>query len=746
MLVRFKYRLYYDEKTGYSICKYRDIERNITVSCLGNNLPTMAITYDFDCKEERSPKYGTSYRVLSWEDHVGDAQEDIIEYLSCGLFKGISKRIAGKIYDMFGDQTMYILDNEIEKLIEVPGIGKKTVAKIQESYIEKRASRELAKTLIKYDFSANLINKIYMKYKADAVSILENNPYKLCEVRGVTFPMVDRIARDKGFKTTLYDRVKAASDYIFEQDMALGNVCMPKCEYGLKLIDILHTPSITKGNIMEYVLELMHRGDIKYNKRVNEQGKEEYFYHPSAYKVEREIAGEIRRLLNKSRRVVPNIDKLIDKYSEGITLDETQRNAVKVGVKEPIFIITGGPGTGKTTILKIIAQINTEINKGTDNNVFMSPTGRAARRITESTGYTAKTIHSALKLGVSDEEDDIVEFGEKEEHLIKKSRVIVDEASMIDMWVMKALLTRIEDCSLGLIGDVDQLPSVRCGSILRDLILSEIVPCVQLEHIHRQSVDAINICENAKYIKEGRHILGTGEDFEIKDAETLEEAEEELIGSALYNLAYYGAENVKVLCAFKKGPCGVFSVNKKLQEILNHKEETIKKEVKIPNGMVLRVGDPVMQLKNIEEVANGDIGYVMYIDDETVSVLFHGDPPVDVEYSHAEAKEQLTLAYATTVHKSQGSEYDAIVMCLTNQHGIMKKRNILYTGITRGKHKVVLVGTKEAFFDAIDNNMIEDRHSTLAELINPTVIKKNTSNIVKIPVAPRYEQLVLPGM
>ncbi len=743
MLVKFKYRVYFDENSGYSVCQYRDIESNKKVTCVGTNLPTIKdISYDFVTEEFSTARYGKSFKVISWQEYVGKTEEDVISYLSCGLFRGISKRIAENIYNTFGEDTISVLDNDIDKLISVPGIGKKTVEKIKKSYIEKRCSREIAKKLLRYGVSISSINKVYEKYKSEAQDVIDNQPYELCSIRGITFLMADMIARDNHFKENSYERIKAAANYVLTEDMMCGNVCMPKNEFAIKLIKLLNTPSINKGNILGFVLRMIGDGTIKYNKRVSSEGKKEYFYYPLTYKVERDIAGKIRSMLSMKKRIVPDLDALIEKYAGGIALDETQKEAIKLGVTEPIFVITGGPGTGKTTLLKIIAQINEHVD-GRDSNVFLSPTGRAARRITESTGYPASTIHSALGLGIVDDErfdGDVRGFNEE---CLTDVRVMVDEASMVDFWTMEGLLRNIKDSSLGLIGDVDQLPSVRCGSILRDLIQCGVVPCVQLDTIHRQSVDAINICENAQNIKRGVHSLTCGDDFHIVEAVDLVEAEEKLIDSALSQIYHYGLENVKVLCPFKNGECGVYRGNNILQNVLNPSKGNT--ELKIPNDMVLRAGDPVMQLKNIEEVANGDVGYVLEVTHDEVKVLFTGENPISVDYSYTDAKEQLTLAYATTVHKAQGSEFDSVVLCLTPKHGLMKKRNILYTGITRGKHQVTLIGTYDAFYEAIDNNMIEDRHSMLAELINVKLEDKSkASSIVVIPKKPEYEQMVLP--
>lgn len=745
MFVKFKYRVFYNEDSGYSVCQYKSLDLEKNIICIGINLPTIKnITYDFTAEEYSTAKYGKSYKVIAWDEYINKTKEDIVAYLSCGLFSGISEKTALKIYEVYKDKTIDILDSDIDKLIEVPGIGNKTLAKIKISYIEKRASREIAKKLVKYGISMSAINRIYMRYKADAINIISEKPYELCSVRGITFPMIDKVAKDLGFAPDSYERIKAASDYVLTEDMACGNVCMEKDEFAIKLIHVLATSLINRDNILGHVLKLIKDGTVRYNKRISSEGKKEFFYYPATYKAERSVASSINLLLKESKKTVTDIDDLIDRFSGDIVLDETQKEAIKIGVTEPVFIITGGPGTGKTTILKIIAQINEYLNDGEDVNIFLSPTGRAARRITESTGYPAKTIHSALGLNIIDDER-FINDDDASENLIEDSCVIVDEASMIDLWVMDGLLRNIRNCSLGLIGDIDQLPSVRCGSILRDLIACGKIPCVQLDHIHRQSADAMNICVNAQNIKNGIHKLETGEDFEIIDADDLAQAEKSLVESALKNIYLYGLENVKVLCPFKKNICGVYRVNTILQNEINP-SKIGELELKIPNDMVLRIGDPVMQLKNIDDVANGDVGFVNDIDSEEIEVIYPGETSKTVEYTYTEAKEQLTLAYATTVHKSQGSEYDAVVFCLTKKHGLMKRRNILYTGITRGRHKVVLIGNEDAFNESIDNNMIEDRHSMLADLLNPSNDSYANHQIMILPpkVGSSYEQIKLP--
>ena len=739
MFVKFKYQVYHDENTNYSVCEYKDIETGKCIKCTGTDLPTFKnVTYEFTVETYKTDKYGESYRVIAWQEQINKVEEDIINYLSCGLFAGISKKTAQKIYDCFKEDTLDVLDNDINKLIDVPGIGKKTVAKIKQSYIEKRASREIAQQLIKYGISTNSINRIYREYGADALTVINERPYELCKIKGITFPVADKIAEDRKFRSDSYERVKAASNYILANDMLNGNVCMEKNDYGHMLIKILNTPYITRDNVVNYVVAMIKDGTIKYNKRISSEKITEFIYYPNTYYAERNIADNILRLISCKKRKVDNMDELIRKYAGSISLDNSQIEAIKLGITEPIYIITGGPGTGKTTILKIIAQINQELNDGEDNNIFLSPTGRAARRITESTGYPANTIHSGIGLNIIDDER-FVGDGFTNEKKIEDARVIVDESSMIDLWTMDGLLRNIENSSLGLIGDIDQLPSVRCGSILRDLIDCGKIPCVKLEHFHRQADDALDICINAQNIKNGIHSLKTGKDFEIIESLSLEDAEKKIVDAALREISIYGLDNVKVLCPFKKGSCGVYNVNNILQANIN---KNVGKELKIMNNMAIRVGDPVMQLRNIEDVSNGDTGYVTMITADEVHVSFQTTSDEPMVYSYNDAKEQLTLAYATTVHKSQGAEYDSIIMALTPEHGIMKKRNILYTGITRGRHKVTLIGTDKSFNDAIDNNMIEDRHSMLSVLINPEM-NKDTAKVVILPKKTVYKQLSL---
>lgn len=714
---KFSYCVYSNEANGYSVCLYKDIDGK-KFTCTGYMLPTAkGITYRFAANPENT-KYGKSYRVDSWTEELTGNKDETIAYLASGMFPGISTVTAERIYAHFGEETLTILENDLDRLSEVKGVGKKTITKVKIAYKEKREDLRLMKVLTKYGVTPGAARCIKKTFGENALLTVENNPYALCRVRGVAFETVDRIAMDRGGNPAAWERIKAAASCVLMGDIIRGNVCMPKIDFGNKLISMLSTPLINRTNITGYVVRLMKEKEIKYNKRQTTNGTEEYFYLPAAYAAERRIAKHIVSLLAKRKEDdSAKTDRLIEQCmkSSKVVLDKTQREAVRIGVTEPVFLITGGPGTGKTTILKLIAQIN-EKKAGYDNNVLMAPTGRAARRMAETSGYPAATIHSTLGIAVYDDNDTPAGAQEGSCEPITDSRVLIDEASMLDLWLADAVLTQIEDSSLGLIGDIDQLPSVRCGTVLKDLIDSGVIPCIRLEKIYRQAGDAEHICNNALRIKQGNASFETGDDFTILDAQSLETAEKKVTEAALVQIEKYGLPNVRVLCPFKKELCGVYRVNSILQAKLNPLMG--RKELKIVGNMTIRPGDPVMQLKNEEDVSNGDIGTVVSVTDDDVCVQFDfGNDIITKHYEKETAREELTLAYAMTVHKSQGSEYDSIILCMTEQHGIMRRRNILYTGITRGKHKVTLVGTNKAFSSAVNNNMVEDRHSMLAQLI-----------------------------
>ncbi len=722
MTVEFRYCIFQNKNNGYTVSKYRNVENGRTVTCVGFSLPSGKGRYNFDT-ELINTKYGPTEKVLHYEDHVGSEEEDVLAYLSSGAIKGVGRKTAKKIFDRFGASSLEILEKDPRRLLEIKGLSGKIVENAEKAFAEKRGFAEASRLLAMCRVSPGLALKICRHLGPEGYAKISANPYILTKYRGTDFHDVDTAALGLGFGEACPERINAAARHVLIRDMDLGNTCMELHEFADALIGVLDTDKVTRMEINEIVINLIKNRKVRYRRRSDGRTKREYIYTPEAYEAEEGIVKNISRLLSRRKKAPKGIEMMINKYAGGMQLDKTQRESIKIGTTEPLFIITGGPGTGKTTITRIIAQTHNEA-AGKSSTVFLAPTGRAARRITESTGFEAQTIHSRIGIGVSDEGMLRCARPEHGRERITDSLVLVDESSMIDLWVMDDLLASLDNCSIGFIGDADQLPSVGCGSVLRDMIASKRIPYIQLDHIHRQADEAMNICLNAKAVREGRTDLTQGGDFFIFEESGMEETEEKMLSLYMQDIERYGIDNVKCLCPFKKNPSGAYSLNTKIQEEVNH---STSKGVPIMNGMAIKEGDLVMQLKNRSEASNGDIGKAISAGGGSVSVDFGTST---VTYPEEDARLELTLAYATTVHKSQGSEYKSVIMCVGKYHSLMLRRNLLYTGITRGIDKVAIVGSIEAVEAAIKNNSVERRNSMLRELIEeavpPEVEKGNT--------------------
>lgn len=717
MLATYVYTVYFNESNSFSICQYKTLDTNERITCKGFNLPCVkGISYDLKVKEVNDPQYGKQYNIESYEEHIEETKEGIIAYLSCGIIKGIGLKTAESIYKMFGDASLTILDKEPEKFLQVKGISAKKLVKIKKSYVENRAARKIAEILIPNRFTMKMVNSIFNCYKGESLNIIRSNPYQLCEISGITFELVDVMARNNHFQTDHIERIKAASHQVIRNEMLKGNVCAELHMFARSLIQLLNTPLVNENNACGYIVQMIKNKEIRYRKYVNEQmEKEEYIYLPNAYETEKRISDTLVELLKAEKTSVKNLDALINKYSDGVEFDSEQKNAIRIALEQPVFIITGGPGTGKTTILKEVDAINAEIHKD-EMLTFLSPTGRAARRITESTGKPAHTIHSYLSLGIA--QDSLTEFDTKIE-LLDNELIIVDESSFIDIWTADKLIGSIGNSRLGFVGDIDQLPSVGPGAILRDLLESGRVPFVRLETIHRQEDDALNICSNAYNIKKGIAKLDSGSDFIKIKTRNLQEIEDQIIKIYRDEVMINGIDNVKCLCPVKKGPAGVFSLNQRLQNIMNPLNG--RREFSGRREMNFRVKDPIMQLVNKEYVANGDTGTVTYISDEEIECSFMDGHK---EVYDKDNIDEIMLAYATTVHKSQGSEYDVVITSMANEHKGMRKRNLLYTAVTRGIKRVYLLGTDESISYAIQNNSTDQRNTMLKQLIQSAIPEK----------------------
>lgn len=731
--VRFVYQVYQNEKNQYTVSKYRNQATGKSIVCTGTALPTFDIPYVFEVEEVNDKKYGKQYKVISYKEFVETSKNGIVAYLSCGLFKGIGAKTAELIYKEFGDKTLDVIHNDIDKLINVKGITKKKLDKIKDSYAKNLKYRDITEFLSPYGFTPKQIVKI-----ADVIermsflqgTILDNlkrNPYLMCYAEGIGFNQAEILRIPCGIKQTDDYRIYAAARQAIKSNLLSGTVGVKPEDLIKEMLRLLRLPGKPEElNKFAYskILNMIKYEKLSYRKVLINGNVVTYFYLPEYLKAETALAKHVSDKINASKRKnkIDNLDELIDKFSCGIVLDESQREAIHSAFENKLSIITGGPGSGKTTIIKIISDIYGCLYPK-NNQTFLAPTGRASRRITESTQNPAQTIHAKFELSVHDGDNEYTE----NRRYIEEGLVVVDEFSMVDMMLAELLFRSVSnECQMVIVGDINQLMSVGAGAVLNDLIASGCIPVAKLRFSHRQANGSL-IAENAELIVKGETDLFEGPDFVINDydlsntEEMMLKIEDDMVKSVLKEIKKFGKENVVCLCPYKKHAGGVYSMNRRLQAELNPLTKG-EKEIKLLNDMYAHEGDIVMHLKNSDDVLNGDIGVVksVYVDGKDVCMICHYTDAegniAEVEYSKDNI-EEVTLAYAMTVHKSQGSEYASVVTCLTDFHSVAKKRNLIYTAITRAKKNVKVFCSRKALNEAILNNAVEERNTLLAYAI-----------------------------
>lgn len=712
-----------NEDNGYVVARIK--EKKDTIMIVGV-IPfiTQGQTLNINGEWVVHPKFGQQFKVQSCQEIVPNSVEGIERYLSSGIITGIGTITAKKIVERFGDKTLNVLEDNIEKLKEIEGIGDKKVNLIKESYSKHKDIRGIMMFLQTYGITSNQCVKIYKRYGKDSINIVKNNPYTLTEdISGIGFKTADKIARSIGIENDSPFRIQSGITYVINEFCALGNTYMPmeKLLIECKKILLVEEDIIDK-NIYDSALE----GKIKVE---NINGKQCVFTVPFYYS-ELSVTKKILTLsLTNHENIEIDVQQEINKFEEknNITFSPSQKEAIEGAFTSGIEIITGGPGTGKTTIINCITEIFQE--KGM--NVFMAaPTGRAAKRMEDATNHEAKTIHRLLELGFSDSDE--TSFLRDEETQLECDVLIVDEASMIDIMLMNNLMKAINICTrLIIVGDVDQLPSVGPGNVLRDIIESKCVKVVRLKEIFRQGKESM-IVVNAHKINQGEMPILNKRDKDFyflkeEDSEKILDTIVQLIYKRLpkFNKTWNKMEHIQILSPTRRGMLGVENLNIRLQEVLNPPAK-YKKEKEF-RDVVFRVGDKVMQIKNNyslkwnkinsqEEglgVFNGDVGFIEDInnEDDTVTVIFDDERQVvyDSEYL-----DELMLAYAMTIHKSQGSEFPVVIMPMFMGPPLLMNKNLLYTGITRAKKLVVLVGGVKALHFMINNDRSFERYSSLS--------------------------------
>ncbi len=651
-------------------------------------------------------RYGRQFKAGSCRRIAPTSEKGIERFLASGAIKGIGPAMAARLVKHFGPRTLEIIEFYPHRLSEVEGIGSKKLEQIRNSFAEQAELKEVMLYLEMHGVSGAYAARIFACYGSDSVAVLEADPYRLAEeVKGIGFRLADQIAMAVGFDKDHPSRLAAGVQFALLMTGQAGHCCVPAETLTAETAKLL---GIDEAEIARIVSEQIRQGKL-YTEDFHGMT---LVYPRYLYRAEKQVAERLLTLKDKAKPIA-GIDRqaLVDKWEAlaGVTLAAAQREALAAALSHGVLVLTGGPGTGKTTTVKgILALLEQQGFK----IVLGAPTGRAAKRLTETTGREAATIHRLLEAGGGMEDEPM--FARDELNPLDADAVIVDETSMMDMLLMSCFLQAVPDgCRVVLVGDVDQLPAVGPGSVLKDIIRSAAIPVVRLTEVFRQAGESM-IVLNAHRINRGRLPEYGSADFQFREIDGSEATAQAIVDLCKNELVQEGFDcwhDVQVLSPMHRQPCGVENLNRLLQAALNPPVEG--KDYLQSANQILREGDKVMQMRNnyTKRVFNGDIGYILTIADGKVLVRY---PEDDVLYEKGEYDE-LMLAYAMSVHKSQGSEYPVVVMPLTPGHHIMLQRNLLYTAVTRARERVILLGTRAALNTAVLSDRTRRRYSLLAE-------------------------------
>ena len=673
------------------------------VKAVGYCLPIADnLRYELQGHWSKNPKHGVQFEVENYDEVITPTKEGIIAYLSSGQIKGIGPKMAEKIYDAFGLTALDVLDKEPERLLSISGISSAKLKKICDSYLANRGARDVVAFLTPRGITPNRAVKLYKEYGDRAMDIVKNHPYQLCEIAGIGFKTADRIAMSMGFDQLSVERVDEGILYALTDAEGKGHLCMEKHAFIKACLKVLDTPQLTEEMVANRAARLVYSGKL-----VSYQGN---VYRSKTAYAESNLAELLSRQLRSARsHSYGDLDAALDaeELRMKVKFAPEQREAVKMALTQGVSVITGGPGTGKSMILRAILDIYRRQNPGKEI-CLCAPTGRAARRMEQATGLGASTVHKALGLLAGEDGD----YGEPQ--ALDADIILVDEVSMMDIYLAGRLLEAVKSrAQVVLIGDSDQLPSVGPGAVLSEMIASERIPVVRLDKVFRQN-DGSRIAVNAKLIRHGNLSLEYGNDFRFVDSANLSDSASRIAELYMQEVARYGVDNVAMLSPYRqKTETGVNALNEMLRELVNPPDEG-KPEV-VCGKRKFRVGDKVMQVKNFEDVSNGDIGYIRNIfkfGDETTVCVDFGDGR-NMEYDSSEL-DMLDLGYASTIHKAQGAEYQSVIINLQCAHHIMLTRPLIYTAITRGKDRVIIVGERRALCISIKKTDIEKRGTCLA--------------------------------
>ncbi|NVM26218.1 MAG: ATP-dependent RecD-like DNA helicase [Desulfobacterales bacterium] len=711
---------YTNDENGYTVARVKVSGHKDLVTVVGTLLiPIPGEVIEMKGNWTNHPRYGEQFKVEYYKSLVPASVYGIEKYLGSGLIKGIGPIMARRIVEKFGRKTLDVIEKEIEKLAEVDGIGKKRIGMIKKAWEDQKEIREVMIFLQTHGVGSGYATKIFKQYGNRSIKVVKENPYRLAtDIFGIGFLTADRIAEKLGFARDSELRAEAGILYVLHQLADEGHVYCPyellvkRCQEVLGVdrevtVKALGAIAADKMIVIEDLKEdIEHFGE-----------KDKAVYLSKFHLSETSIVTRMKTLINspKSIRKIDS-DRAIDWVQRqlAITLAKRQVEAIRCAVESKVMIITGGPGTGKTTIINAILKIFLKLGV---KIMLAAPTGRAAKRMSEATGHDAKTIHRMLEYSIQKGG-----FQKNEEKPLDCDLLVVDEASMIDTILMHHLLKAIPPrATFILVGDVNQLPSVGAGNVLKDIIASGRVQVVELNEIFRQAKESL-IIVNAHKINSGLLPSFKSSGQKLDDFYFIEQEDpEEVLGIILEltkeriprRFGFDPVDDIQVLTPMHRGVVGAGNLNVELQKVLN----PVKNEV-FRGGFSFRVNDKVMQVKNNydKEVFNGDIGRITCIDPEVqeITISFDGR---DVAYDYTDLDE-IVLAYAVSVHKSQGSEYPAVVMPILTQHYVLLQRNLVYTAVTRGRNLVVMVGTIKALAIGVNNDKTQKRYTSLRQKLS----------------------------
>ncbi len=713
--------VYSNAENGYSVI---DLSyENVLVTAVGI-MPSCAVGEKIKLKGvwTTHPTFGKQFKAESCERQMPKSAGDMLKYLSSGTVKGIGPKVAAKIVEKFGERTFDILENSPELLATIKGISETKAQEMSEKFRSQFAVREVIIALEKYNMNASECLSAYKAFGANAVERITENPYILCSQRvGLRFERADEIAASFPIAVRPLYRYRAGIIHILKHNLQNGHTCLPREKLILPALELLGTEREETQEIIEDLIE---------DREIVEKFHDEksYLFLPEEYHHEKDIADRIKVMTKFPPAGARTLDKDIEKIEEkrGIKFEEKQRLAIKTAVTKGLLILTGGPGTGKTTTINGILEI---YEKEKLRVLLAAPTGRAAMRMSEVTGRKAKTIHRLLEVEWGDGDRQV--FTRNLENPLEADAVIIDELSMVDTHLFAALLNALPlGCRLIMVGDADQLPPVGAGNVLQDIILSELIPTVALTEIFRQSLKSL-IVTNAHRIVKGEYpeTDRVDGDFFFMNRPGVSQCAETVADLYFNRLpkayGYNPIEDIQIICPSRKGESGTVSLNRRLQDLLNPPSRD--KESYESGSRVFREGDKVMQIKNNYDIIwkkdkdtsagifNGDIGRIEIINKNGGFMKINFDGRLAI-YPFDNIAE-LELAYAITVHKSQGSEFEAVIMPVCGVVPQLSYRNLLYTAVTRAKSRIILVGSKAQVHAMVDNDKKTRRYSFLKYLL-----------------------------